>query len=60
MLNIRENCGGSDLISFEGSFSEYLILMKDAGEGSVVRGVHRNFSLENNIHAIAFLPLGNN
>jgi hypothetical protein len=59
VLNISENGGCSDLVSFEGSFSEYLILMKDAGEGSVVRGVHRNFSLENNIHAIAFLPLGN-
>jgi len=60
VVNIRENCGGSDLVSFEGSLPEYLILMKDAGERSIVRGVHRNFSMENNIHAIAFLPFGNN
>jgi hypothetical protein len=33
--------------------------MQDACEGSCVRGVHRNFSMENNIHAIAFLSLGN-
>jgi len=60
VLKISENCGGSDLVSVEGSLSEYLILMKDAGEGSVVRGVHRNFPLENNIHAISFLSFGNN